>query len=550
MVLARVCKATVIHARRITEYPARMVVADLMTRTSALARIVFLGATATWGLACAPAGALPAAKPPTTASPARAPAPEVALPASPAGEAATAWLHAVNESSRDEMLSFFRTRYVKALLDEWPAEGRRNQLHDMRVMDGRRRVRAIESASDTEIVAILEADGSEERERLVIGVDPKPPYMIVKDDLRDAPPGGPLPETDREAKEAFDGYVTRLCDRGLFSGAVKVVRSGTLLYEHACGIASRAWGIPNRLDTKFNLGSMNKMFTAVSIAQLVDAGKLSYDDTLAKAWPEYPNRAVAEKITIRQLLSHTSGLGDYFTDEYERTSKERLRAIKDYLPLFVDKPLLFEPGTKSRYSNAGFMVLGGVVQRVSGQDYFDYVRAHVYAPAGMKDTDAYELDHDPQNLAIGYTPDRDDPNEPLVPGKLRNNLYMHVVKGGPAGGGFSTVGDLIAFGDALLHGKLLPSAQVATLTTTHGAPEPKSYGYGFALRSIDGQREFGHSGGFPGINSELALFPDSGLYIAAMGNLDPPAAQRVCARAEALFAHVGLPPAARPQRTP
>ena len=217
-----------------------------------------------------------------------------------------------------------------------------------------------------------------------------------------------------------------------------------------------------------------------------------------------------EEITIRQLLSHTSGLGDYFTDEYERTSKERLRAIKDYLPLFVNKPLLFEPGTKSRYSNAGFMVLGGVVQRVSGQDYFDYVRAHVYAPAGMKDTDAYELDHDPQNLAIGYTPDRDDPNEPLVPGKLRNNLYMHVVKGGPAGGGFSTVGDLIAFGDALLHGKLLPSAQVATLTTTHGAPEPKSYGYGFALRSIDGQREFGHTGDSRGSTRSSRSFPIRG----------------------------------------
>jgi CubicO group peptidase (beta-lactamase class C family) len=388
------------------------------------------------------------------------------------------------------------------------------------------------------LTAILGTELSEEYERFVIGVDSKPPYLIVKDELESVAPSAPLPATDREAREAFGAYVTRMCDRGLFSGAVKVVRAGTLVYEHACGIASRAWGVPNRLDTKFNLGSMNKMFTAVSIAQLVGAGKLSYDDTLAKAWPEYPNRAVAEKITIRQLLSHTSGLGDYFTEEYERTSKERLRAIKDYLPLFVDKPLLFEPGTKYRYSNAGFMVLGGVVQRVSGEDYFDYVRAHVYVPAGMKDTDAFELDHDPPNLAIGYTADRDDPKEPLVPGRYRNNLYMHVVKGGPAGGGFSTVGDLISFGDALWHGKLLPSAEVATLTTTHGAPEPKSYGYGFAIHMVEGQREVGHSGGFPGINSELAMFPDTGLSIAAMGNLDPPAAQRVCLRAKALFGHV------------
>ena len=146
---------------------------------------------------------------------------------------------------------------------------------------------------------------------------------------------------------------------------------------------------------------MNKMFTSVAIAQLVAQGKMAYTDTLAKLVPDYPNQDVAKRITIHQLLTHSSGLGDYFTDVYQRTAKNTLRAVRDYFPLFVDKPLLFEPGTRFSYSNAGFMVLGAVVEKLSGQDYFTYVREHVYAPAGMKDTDAYEMDHERRTSRSG-----------------------------------------------------------------------------------------------------------------------------------------------------
>jgi CubicO group peptidase (beta-lactamase class C family) len=287
---------------------------------------------------------------------------------------------------------------------------------------------------------------------------------------------------------------------------------------------------------------MNKMFTAVSIAQLVEAGNLAYSDTLAKAWPEYPNRAVAEKITIHQLLTHTSGLGNYFSEEYARTAKDRLRAVKDFLPLFADKPLAFEPGSRFQYSNAGFMVLGGVVQHVSGQDYFDYVREHVYSPAGMKDTDAFEMDHDTPNLAVGYTPERVGGEGAVVPGLFRNNLYLHVVKGGPAGGGFSTVGDLLRFADALVHGKLVSPAQVATLTSSRGGPNP-DYAYGFGVETFEGRRMLGHNGGFAGINAHLAVFPDANLAIAAMANIDPPAAERIGRRARELFVRAREAPA-------
>jgi CubicO group peptidase (beta-lactamase class C family) len=489
-------------------------------------------ALAASALHCAPA------TPPQPRSPVPAPSTraDVPFPSSLAGAAATAWLHAVDVASREDTLAFYKTRYTKALLGDFPPETRRDFVHDHRVLEGKRHVRAIESASETRIVMVLETELTEAWQRLTLEVDQAPPHLIVTAKIEPiAPPGEAIPKDDREAAAVLDGYVTRLCDRGVFSGTVAIARRGATVYEHTCGLASRAFGVPNRIDTKFNLGSMNKMFTAVSIAQLVGAGKLSYQDTLAKAWPEYPNRAVAEKITIHQLLTHTSGLGDYFTEEYERTAKDRLRAIKDYLPLFVDKPLEHDPGTHFRYSNAGFMVLGGVIERVSGEDYFEYVRRHVYAPAGMKDTDAFEMDHDTPNLAIGYTPDRAGPGDPIVPGKVQNNLYMHVVKGGPAGGGFSTVRDLTAFGEALLHGKLAPLEQVTTLTTSRGGPEP-TYAYGFRVETYEGQRQIGHGGGFNGINARLDLYPEAELSVAAMANVDPPAAERITARARRLFA--------------
>jgi CubicO group peptidase (beta-lactamase class C family) len=481
-----------------------------------------------------PPPATPAGSTTSPIPPAPTASPDIALPSTPAGDAAAAWLRSRNDAAPEESLAFYRARYAKELLDKGSAEERRDRVQAARAQEGRLHPRKILRATDTAIEVQLVAEVTQDLGVLAIKVDPSPPHLIVSSDVDVSPPEV-APRDDREAAHLLDAYVARLCERQVFSGSIEIARNGTLLYAHACGLASRAFDVPNRLDTRFNLGSMNKMFTAVSIAQLVDAGKLAYTDTLAKAWPEYPNQAVAQKITIHQLLTHTSGLGDYFTDEYERTAKDRLRAIKDYLPLFVDKPLSFEPGSRFDYSNAGFMVLGGVVQRVSGEDYFEYVRKHVYAPAGMTGTDAYEMDHDTPNLAIGYTQDVEPGGKP-IPGKFRNNLYRHVVKGGPAGGGFSTVGDLVRFADALQRGKLVSLAQVTTLTTSRGGPEP-GYAYGFDAQTFRGERWFGHGGGFDGINSSLVVFPESGLVIAVMSNLDPPAAERVALYARGLLVH-------------
>ena len=318
-----------------------------------------------------------------------------------------------------------------------------------------------------------------------------------------------------EIVKKTEAYLAEQAARGRFSGTVLFAKDGVPVFKQAFGLANRSFEVPNRIDTKFNLGSMNKMFTGVSIAQLAEKGKLSFDDTIGDHVPDYSNSEVAGKVQIHHLLTHTSGLGHYWTDEYMKTSKDRFRDVEDYLPLFVDQPLLFEPGSEFSYSNAGYMVLGLIVERVSGQSYFDYVMESVYRPAGMINTDAYELDYVVPNLAVGYT--RAGARE----GGLKNNLFTHVVKGGPAGGGYSTVEDLLAFSNALLDNRLLsPEHTELVFDGKVTRVDNIKYAYGFSNRIENGHKIIGHSGGFQGINSVLSMYVDLGYTIAVMSNAD------------------------------
>ena len=169
----------------------------------------------------------------------------------------------------------------------------------------------------------------------------------------------------------------------------------------------------------------------------------------------------------------------------------------------------FEPGTKWQYSNTGMMVLGKIIEIVSGQSYFDYVREHISVPAGMTNTDCYELDKVNSNLAVGYDKQYTDSGV-----TFGNNIFMHVMRGGPQGGGYSTVEDLLKFERFLRGGKLLGAEMVKTLTTAKPELNSPNYGFGF---QID-EKTFGHSGGFPGINSDLNMFRDSGWTAIYMSN--------------------------------
>jgi CubicO group peptidase (beta-lactamase class C family) len=309
-----------------------------------------------------------------------------------------------------------------------------------------------------------------------------------------------------------------LAARDGFSGAVLVARDGEPLLEEAYGLASREYDVANQIDTKFNLGSMNKMFTAVAILQLVQQGELAVDDTIIDHVPGYPNQEVADQVTIHHLLTHTSGLGDFFTGEYTMASKSRFRALEDYLPLFVDRPLRFQPGDQRSYSNAGYVVLGLIIEEVAGQSYFDYVRENIYQPCGMANTDAYEADKVVPNLATGYS------RSIAADGSLSKNLYFHPARGSSAGGGYSTVGDLLKFSHCLVKHELLSPELTDLLlegkVDSPGLDEDSQYGYGFRVLTVNGQRIVGHGGGAPGVCSNLDIFLDLGYTVVVLSNSD------------------------------
>ena len=463
-------------------------------------------------------------------------------PKTPAGKQMSALVEALNSGDSPTMQRFIEAHFAQAALQRHSAQERASHLND--VFQDTRGVdlRKIDNSSDfsLEVRGVDRVAGDWVQMR--VDLEEAEPHGILGFGLRNSsPPQGFAPAkkwTDSECAQELDAYLKKLLNADLFSGTVLVMHNGKPVYQNAVGLASRAWQQPNRIDTKFNLGSMNKMFTAVSIAQLVEAGKLSFDDKVGKILPDYPNKEVADKVTIHQLLTHTSGMGSYFNDEYEKADKNRFRAVKDYLPLFVNEKLQFEPGSRWDYSNSGFMLLGLVVEKVSGQDYFAYVREHIYKPAGMSDTDAYELDRDNANLAMGYT--KSGPGGNNDPKRGWNNLYIHVVKGGPAGGGFSTAPDLVKFAEALQGGKLLSAKSLAILSTGKVPLDPSDdkvkYAYGLFDDRSSGTRIVGHGGGFPGINSKLDMYFDRGYTVAVMSNYDPPASERVANRIRSMLA--------------
>lgn len=292
-----------------------------------------------------------------------------------------------------------------------------------------------------------------------------------------------------------------------FSGSVLIAENEEAIFKKAYGLASKRFSIPNRIDTKFNLGSVNKIFTKVAILQLDEQNKLSLDDYMVQYLPDYPSE-VASKVTINHLLNHSSGMGHYWNDKF-KASKDDLRTVDDFLNLFKGDPLSFDPGTKTEYSNAGYVVLGKIIEVASGQDYYDYVRAHIYKQAGMKDTDHYEIDLPTPNTAIGYTllNLEGDP----VAGPRRNNLFMFGVKGSPAGGGYSTAGDMLNFCIALIHDRLLtPEYTKLLFTPIRKRPAGKKR-----------PRVFGHAGGGQGIGAIFEMYLDLNFIDIILSNYDP-----------------------------
>jgi D-alanyl-D-alanine carboxypeptidase len=309
-------------------------------------------------------------------------------------------------------------------------------------------------------------------------------------------PTRPSPISQTELVRRLTTSLDSLTKAGQFSGVAVLAKNGVPVFQRAYGMADRERQVANDLETAFNLGSINKVFTQIAILQLRAGGKLDLDSTLATYWPDYPNKAVASRITIRQLLRHTSGIGGNIFDPPAGGKRNDIRTLNDYLPLFVNQPLVFEPGTKNAYSNAGYVVLGLLVQRLSGEDYYNYVREHIFEPAAMTHTGSFAVDSLPANTAIGYT--RGDEDAPITT-PLRPNSRDLPGRGSSAGGGYSTAQDLVKFVQAL---------------RAHQIPNGLPAGLGIA-------------GGSGGMNAVVEGDLPGGYDLIVLANLDPPAAERV-----------------------
>lgn len=327
----------------------------------------------------------------------------------------------------------------------------------------------------------------------------------------------PPPSRDSTFVVALRSQLERATADGLFSGAVLVARNDTTLFEAAYGLSDREKGVANTPLTQFRIGSMNKMITATAALQLVQAGTLGLQQPIGTHLTDYPEPGIASKVTAHHLLTHTGGTGDIFGPEFT-ANRTTLRTTQDYLNLYGARSLRFEPGTRWEYSNYGFLLLGALIERLGGTNYYDHVDTWVLEPAGMTATASEPEDSPVVGRAIGYT-------RQLVAGSLVSNAPTLPYRGTAAGGGYSTVGDMQRFARALRGHGLLDAAHTSMLLDGKVALNPSTkYAYGFLDRVVGGRRFVGHSGGAPGMSGDLAFEPSGGYVVVVLSNFDPPAA--------------------------
>ena len=437
------------------------------------------------------------------------------FPDTPAGHQGTAWLETFNMGNRESYRDFLQKNFPSRLQNL-------DQELGFREMTGGFELRKLEESTPTKLVALVQERLSDQFARLTLEVEAGEPHHIVDIDLRaiPRPAGFSLPHmSESDLIAALQKKLEEDAAADRFVGSALLAKDGKPVFAQAYGLADREHKVLNSSKTRFRIGSMNKMFTATATLQLVQAGKLGLDDPLGKYLTDYPNKDIATKVTIKQLLTHTGGTGDIFGPEFEAHRLE-LRTLQDYVKLYGNRGPQFEPGNRWEYSNYGFVLLGLVIEKASGEGYYDYVRKHIYDPAGMTSTGSEPEDQAVADRSVGYTKIGSN-------GQWHPNTDTLPYRGTSAGGGYSTVEDLLRFANALQNHKLL-SADYTELLTTGKVDTPGGrYGYGFGDQTINGTRCFGHGGGAPGMNGDLEICPGPGYIIAVLSNMAPPAAGHV-----------------------
>jgi CubicO group peptidase (beta-lactamase class C family) len=291
-----------------------------------------------------------------------------------------------------------------------------------------------------------------------------------------------------------------------------------LIYQILCiciyrSQASKELDVKNKIDTKFNIASITKTFTAVAILQLYEEGKIDLNTPIGKYLKDYPNEKVKNSVTISQLLTHTAGLPNFYVTNFLDKCKFKFKEVKDFVPLFVNDSLLSEPGTEYNYDAAGYVLLGLIIEEITGANYYDYLKENIFRKAKMTNTAAYDVDAVIKNKANGYT-FAGDTTKPL-----KNNVF-YLSKASPGGFHYSTVEDLFNFNKALFSYKLINKKTVDLMIE----PRVKGYnthlGYGIDVDKRYNETILGHSGGWYGISGEIIYLPESDYTITILSNVD------------------------------
>lgn len=312
---------------------------------------------------------------------------------------------------------------------------------------------------------------------------------------------------------------------GRYAGVAMLALGDTIIFEESVGLRLRSERLPIARNTRFSLASASKLFTAIAVAQLIEQGVLTLDDSLTKWLPEFAAKIRWPEVSIRHLLGHTSGFGTYWGEKFDE-QRTTLRTVQAHFALFEDAEPSFEPGSRFEYSNVGYILLGAVIERASQTDYFEFIQKHVFDRSGMLDSGYFEADEDVPNLAVGYTY-RTLPEGSRGRLPPRTNTQLKPVRGTPAGDAISTAPDLIRLCQALLAGKLVGMSTLIDLwQPLHPGPTPRGssslYRMCLGFMAIDGPcgRPVGHTGGFAGTTTSLFFDPQSSLIAVTLASVD------------------------------
>ena len=440
------------------------------------------------------------------------------LPQSKPGQYFDGWLKACSSGDLAQMTKWMTDSLSERALQRDPAENRAKDDIAECTQSGGYRLVEIQKSDEKSIEGIVVGQKMNDYNRLMYALNEQ--GKIDRGIFFPAnPPEATLPKdlSDAALAQEIKANVEQVARSGAFSGIVEVARGSKLIVSATGGYANTAKKSPITGSSQFTLGSMGKMFTATAIGQLVDQKKMSFDDTVGKFFPEYANQTVRDKVTVGMLLSHRSGMGDFLSKRTPEMMKNGVKRAAEFVPLYEKDEPKFAPGTSWAYSNAGLALAGAIVEKISGEAYPDYLRKHIFAPAGMTNSDPNNIPYSGAKMVTPYTKFTES-----GPAKDWSEAEHDI--GSPAGGAISTADDLIKFADALRNGKLVSKGTFGEMIKAHAdTPFGDKYGYAMEIHDVYGRTLVGHGGGFPGVSTHLYMLLDSPYTIVVLANQDPPA---------------------------